>query len=64
MLTHHGLAMTAEWMFAPEIASGEVKGVLTDWDLPPGFMGGVADGQDGERQGAGVVEYVESLLTI
>lgn len=56
--------MTDEWMFAPEIASGEVKGVLTDWDLPPGFMGGVADGQDGERQGAGVVEYVESLLTI
>ena len=30
-----GLAITSEWMFAPEIASGRVKPVLRDWQLPP-----------------------------
>jgi DNA-binding transcriptional LysR family regulator len=30
-----GIAITSEWMFAPEIADGTVKLVLQDWDLPP-----------------------------
>lgn len=30
-----GLAMASEWMFAPELASGEVVTVLDDWALPP-----------------------------
>jgi DNA-binding transcriptional LysR family regulator len=30
-----GLAVASEWMFAPELASGAVKAVLTDWALPP-----------------------------
>ena len=30
-----GLAVTSEWMFAPEIASGRVRPVLRDWHLPP-----------------------------
>jgi DNA-binding transcriptional LysR family regulator len=30
-----GLAVASEWMFAPEIASGKVRRVLEDWDLPP-----------------------------
>jgi DNA-binding transcriptional LysR family regulator len=29
-----GLAITSEWMFAPEIANGSVKVVLQDWALP------------------------------
>jgi DNA-binding transcriptional LysR family regulator len=29
-----GVAITSEWMFAPEIASGAVKQVLADWELP------------------------------
>ena len=29
-----GLAVASEWMFAPEIASGQVKQILTDWELP------------------------------
>ena len=31
---HMGLAVASDWMFAPEIASGEVVRVLTDWALP------------------------------
>ncbi|TXH85582.1 MAG: LysR family transcriptional regulator [Rhizobium sp.] len=30
-----GLAVASEWMFAPELASGRVRQVLQDWDLPP-----------------------------
>jgi DNA-binding transcriptional LysR family regulator len=29
-----GLAITSEWMFAPELASGHVHAVLGDWSLP------------------------------
>jgi DNA-binding transcriptional LysR family regulator len=29
-----GLAVTSEWMFSPEIASGRVVRVLADWSLP------------------------------
>lgn len=29
-----GLAIASEWMFAPELASGAVKAVLSDWTLP------------------------------
>ncbi|MGK4475792.1 LysR family transcriptional regulator [Aeromonas molluscorum] len=29
-----GLAITSEWMFAPELARGEVVTVLDDWQLP------------------------------
>lgn len=30
-----GIAIASEWMFAPELATGEVKAVLCDWELPP-----------------------------
>ena len=30
-----GLAVASKWMFAPEIASGQVRCVLQDWQLPP-----------------------------
>jgi DNA-binding transcriptional LysR family regulator len=29
-----GIAIASEWMFAPELASGQVRAVLTDWELP------------------------------
>lgn len=29
-----GLAVASEWMFAPEVASGRVRRVLQDWQLP------------------------------
>jgi len=29
-----GLAISSEWMMAPELANGSVVRVLTDWELP------------------------------
>ena len=34
VLADMGVAIASEWMFAPGIASGAVKPVLTDWELP------------------------------
>jgi DNA-binding transcriptional LysR family regulator len=35
VFAHAGIAITSEWMFAPEIANGAVASVLEDWALPP-----------------------------
>jgi DNA-binding transcriptional LysR family regulator len=35
VLSGLGYAVASEWMFAPELVSGEVRAVLTDWLLPP-----------------------------
>ncbi|CAB3750119.1 LysR family transcriptional regulator [Paraburkholderia humisilvae] len=35
VLADLGVAVASAWMFAPELASGEVQAVLTDWALPP-----------------------------
>lgn len=34
VLADMGLAVTSDWMFAPELASGAVQRVLPDWALP------------------------------
>jgi DNA-binding transcriptional LysR family regulator len=34
VLANAGIAITSEWMFAPEIKDGTVKVVLQDWKLP------------------------------
>jgi len=34
VLSGMGLAVASRWMFSPELASGKVKAVLTDWTLP------------------------------
>jgi DNA-binding transcriptional LysR family regulator len=34
VLADMGLAITSAWMFSPELASGAVRPVLTDWSLP------------------------------
>ena len=34
VLAGMGLAVASEWMFAPELATGAVRPVLTDWSLP------------------------------
>ncbi|NPT46647.1 LysR family transcriptional regulator [Paraburkholderia sp. 1N] len=34
VLAGMGVAIASEWMFAPEIANGTVKQVLTEWELP------------------------------
>jgi DNA-binding transcriptional LysR family regulator len=35
VLAGMGLTVASEWMFSPELASGAVRPVLTDWTLPP-----------------------------
>ena len=35
VLTGQGFAIASRWMFAPELASGEVVPVLKEWTLPP-----------------------------
>jgi DNA-binding transcriptional LysR family regulator len=35
VLSHMGLAVASDWMFAPELADGTVRRVLEDWELPP-----------------------------
>jgi DNA-binding transcriptional LysR family regulator len=35
VLANLGLAVVSEWMFSPELKSGEVCPVLNDWRLPP-----------------------------
>ena len=35
VLADMGLAITSDWMFADELASGAVRRVLSDWAMPP-----------------------------
>nr|WP_295745570.1 LysR family transcriptional regulator [uncultured Acidocella sp.] len=35
VLADMGLTIASDWMFAQELASGQVRRVLTDWHLPP-----------------------------
>jgi DNA-binding transcriptional LysR family regulator len=35
VLAHAGLTIASEWMFTPELRSGAVCAVLSDWSLPP-----------------------------
>lgn len=35
VLADAGLTIASEWMFSPEIRSGAVRGVLSEWTLPP-----------------------------
>jgi DNA-binding transcriptional LysR family regulator len=35
VLAHAGFAIASEWMFAPELKSGSIRAVLTEWTLPP-----------------------------
>lgn len=63
VLSHLGLTMASTWMFAPELASGEVKPVLTDWHLPPVDLWAVfPTGRMASAKARAFVEYVETLL--
>ena len=35
VLAHAGLTIASEWMFTPELRSGAVRAVLSEWSLPP-----------------------------
>ncbi|MFJ3468562.1 LysR family transcriptional regulator [Pseudomonas sp. NPDC090201] len=58
-----GLVMASEWMFAPELASGEVVTVLDDWTLPPIDLWAVFPaGRMSSAKARVFVDYVAALL--
>ncbi|MEW5716603.1 LysR family transcriptional regulator [Pseudomonas sp. SB113] len=63
VLSHLGLTLSSTWMFAPELASGEVKTVLNDWKLPSRDLWAVfPSGRMASAKARAFVEYVEQLL--
>jgi len=63
VLSHLGLTLSSTWMFAPELASSEVKTVLTDWELPPRDLWAVfPTGRMASAKARAFVEYVQALI--
>lgn len=61
VLADMGLAVASEWMFAPELAVGEVVEVLPDWTLPPIDLWAVYPA--GRQASAKARAFVEFVLT-
>jgi DNA-binding transcriptional LysR family regulator len=63
VLSHQGLTMASEWMFAPELASGAVREVMSEWTLPNQDLWAVfPTGRMASAKARAFVEYVEGLL--
>jgi DNA-binding transcriptional LysR family regulator len=58
-----GLAVASEWMFAPELASGEVISVLDDWNLPGVDLWALSPtGRMASAKARAFVAFVEEVL--
>ncbi|WP_339521346.1 LysR family transcriptional regulator [Pseudomonas sp. EL_65y_Pfl2_R96] len=63
VLAHQGLTMASEWMFAPELASGAVKAIMSDWSLPSLDLWAVfPTGRMASAKARAFVDYVQTLL--
>lgn len=63
VLSDQGLTMASQWMFAPELASGAVQAVMTDWTLPRQDLWAVfPTGRMASTKARAFVDYVEQLL--
>ena len=63
VLAHLGLTMASEWMFAPELASGAVVEVMSDWVLPNQDLWAVfPTGRMASAKARAFVDYVQGLL--
>jgi len=63
VLAHLGLTMASEWMFAPELASGAVREVITGWTLPSQDLWAVfPTGRMASAKARAFVEYAQGLL--
>jgi DNA-binding transcriptional LysR family regulator len=63
VLAGMGLAVGSEWMFAPELAAGQVQRILRDWCLPPIDLWAVFP--TGRKAGAKVrafADFIEQAL--
>jgi DNA-binding transcriptional LysR family regulator len=63
VLAHMGLTMASQWMFAPELASGAVREVMSDWTLPNQDLWAVfPTGRMASAKARAFAEYVQALL--
>ncbi len=60
---HLGLAVASEWLFTPELKSGEVVPVLQDWSLPPTHLSAVyPTGRLASIRARAFVSFVERCM--
>jgi DNA-binding transcriptional LysR family regulator len=65
VLADMGLAVSSDWMFAPELASGAVQRVLPDWTLPPIDLWAVfPTGRLMSAKARAFADFVEDALSI
>jgi DNA-binding transcriptional LysR family regulator len=58
-----GIAIASEWMFAPELASGEVEAILTGWELAPIDLWAVyPSGRLASAKARAFTAFVEELM--
>lgn len=63
VLAHQGLTMASQWMFAPELASGLVREVMTEWALPNQDLWAVfPTGRMVSAKARAFVDYVQEVL--
>lgn len=63
VLADQGLTIASQWMFAPELASGAVRAVMSDWRLPDQDLWAVfPTGRMVSAKARVFVEYMENLL--
>lgn len=64
VLADQGLTIASQWMFAPELASGAVRAVMSDWGLPDQDLWAVfPTGRMVSSKARAFVDYVQGLLT-
>jgi DNA-binding transcriptional LysR family regulator len=60
-----GFAVASEWLFTPELKSGAVRPVLTDWSLPPVDLWAVfPTGRQASAKARAFASFVESQMSI
>lgn len=63
VLADMGVAVASEWMFAPELANGQVRRVLADWSLPAMDLWAVfPSGRKASAKARAFAAFVEQLL--
>lgn len=63
VLAGMGIAVAPEWMFFPELKSGQVRAVLTDWRLPPCELWAVIPaGRMASRKTRAFITFVQETL--
>jgi DNA-binding transcriptional LysR family regulator len=59
-----GLAIGTEWGFERELVTGQLKEILTDWDLPPSDLWAITPaGRRSSSKVSALIAYFEHRLT-